>query len=156
MSPSPEEIIAYSKAFTESLSMENAVIEKQLRSIVELALFSIGQLASLVNSENSKQIDVQKAIENLQEQSTQSIAATRSAAAAVGANSLNRHADSPAADIASCTLEAINNSYNNTVTAQQNVFITSQAAATMAVSTIYSIGSAAIAARTARESAAGS
>jgi len=138
----PEQIVETSHAFTQSLEMENAVFQGQLNGIVKMTIDALQKLIVLCRDANSLGEDhlagshlgdlKQQALDHLQ----QAVAQTGKTAAPSLSDAAT--ADTGRQDLDSAAVQAVSLSYKNAVNAQQQVYITQQAATTMLITTLIS------------------
>lgn len=145
----PEQIAEIAQAFTRALEMENTVFQNQLNGIVDMVADAMERLIAL--SKDAVSIEdgdggrglqqtldsvKQKAISQLQDAaaSTGKTEVPKAAAAAMNSD--------PGQDLATAAVHALSISFENAVTAQQQVSILQQAATSMTISTILSVTTA--------------
>jgi hypothetical protein len=138
----PEQIIETSRAFTQALEMENMVFQGQLNSAIEMTVHSFRELIALCKEAIPVgNADTARGQQNLADNTRQALSDVQKAA--------SQAKRSPAAttpitgaglDIS--VLQAVAQSYENAVTAQQQMYITQQAAATQIIATILSVATA--------------
>ena len=133
----PQQIIEMSKAFTETLTLENQVFQGQLNGAIEMTLNSFRGLIELcqeaiaigktgtAKDEKSLADTVQQALSKVQNAASP---ATTSPAPATGPT-LDEKWDT-------AVLFAVSQSYENAVQAQQQMYVSQQAAATLIISTV--------------------
>ncbi len=137
----PEQIIETSRAFTQTLEMENAVFRGQLNGAIEMTVQAFSELIELCKAAI--------AVANVDTATgKQKLAATAQQALSDVQNAAGQPNSSPAeitpaeAILDSSVLQAVGQSYQNAVTAQQQMYILQQAAATQIISTILSVATA--------------
>lgn len=134
----PDQIIETSRAFTQTLEMENKVFAGQLDSAVEMTINAVRELialckeaaavgnANIANGRKNLAATAQKALSGVQNAASQ-------------ANKAAPPLTPVEAVLDSAILHAVADSYNNAVAAQQQAYILQQAAATEVISTIVSL-----------------
>lgn len=144
----PEQIIETSRAFTQTLEMENAVLQAQLNGAIEMTIHAFHSLITLCkeavavgsagNTQGQQNLAniVQEALSDIQKTTSQARASAPSQSEAAPANTITD------AVLDSAVLHSVALSYENAVTAQQQVYITQQAAAVQIISTILSVATA--------------
>jgi len=138
----PEQIIETSRAFTQTLEMENAVFQGQLSGAIEMTLRSFRELIALCKEAI--------AIGNAgTAQGQQNLAGTAQQALSDVQNAASQANGSPPATtpvtedrLDTAVLHAVALSYENAVTAQQQMHILQQAAATQIIATVLSVATA--------------
>jgi len=143
----PEQIVEASRAFTQTLEMENAVLTSQINGIIKTTTDALHQLIELCKdaitvgnctvdaaTQHALTGVIQKALADVQQTTAQ---AGGSAAAMLPEIAAGKTATGQ--DLDPVLVHAVGLSYQNAVTAQQQVNITQQAAATMTISTILSL-----------------
>lgn len=138
----PEQIIETSRAFAQTLQLENIVFQEQLNGSVEMTLNAARELFALcsaVKSAGTTETAVSQ--KKLADTAQKAISDVQNATTA--ANKVSAPA-TPEAEAAldAAVLHAVGNSYQNAVNAQQQAYILQQAAATQLISTILSIATA--------------
>jgi hypothetical protein len=144
-----EQVTEASKAFAQTLDLENKVFQGQLDGAIAMTLTSFKELIALCKEAVAigKAVPA-KAQQNLADTAQQAVSAVQSA--------VNQATASPEAavaaakpttgdDLDSSLVNAVGLSYENAVHAQQQVYITLQAATTEIISTILSVGVATLA-----------
>lgn len=146
----PEEIIKASRAFTETLEMENAVFQAQLNGAIAMTVHAVRELVVICK----EAVAIGNADKILQGQQKVANAAQQ---ALSGVQNANKQADNgaapaaanalPATPITNAVLDqellhAVAMTYNNAVVAQQQSNIIQQAATTQIISTILSLATA--------------
>jgi hypothetical protein len=153
-----EHILATSNAFTKTLEMENRVFQEQLNGITTMAVDIIQQLITLCKESVAIKIDndgfgtqVQQMLTDLKQQASSTMQNINAAAGNTTAPALG--ATAPATEPADQNLDTVliscvGQSYRNAVSAQQTTMIIAhsmaQAVSTMAITTLYSIGTAVV------------
>ncbi|MDO3641448.1 RebB family R body protein [Mucilaginibacter sp. L3T2-6] len=146
----PEQIIETSRAFTETLEMENRVFQAQLNGAVAMTVealkeliglckeaVAIGHTAKIAQGQQNLAKTARQALSDVQNVKTQSASvASASAADALPATTITD------AVLDEAVLHAVALSYQNAVTAQQQAYITQQAATTQVIATILSVATA--------------
>lgn len=137
----PEQIIETSRAFTQTLEMENAVFRGQINGAIEMTVHAFSELIALCKAAIAvANVDTAMGKQKLAETAQQALSTVQNAAG---------QPDSPPAEITpaeamldAAVLQAVGQSYQNAVTAQQQMYITQQAAATEIIATILSVATA--------------
>lgn len=138
----PEQIIETSRAFTQTLEMENAVFQGQLNGAIVMTISAFQELIVLCK----EAIAVGKAgtargQQDLADTARKALSDIQNAASQ--AKKAPAEAIPPAeAQLDASVLNAVALSYQNAVTAQQQAYILQQAAATEIISTILSVATA--------------
>lgn len=145
----PEEIVKTSRAFTETLEMENVAFQAQLNGAIAMTIHAVRELVVIckeavaignngkVSPGQQKLADTaQQALSDVQNANGQ---ATNGATAATNALPVTPITD---AVLDQEVLHAVAMSYQNAVAAQQQAYILQQAAATQVISTILSLSTA--------------
>jgi hypothetical protein len=149
----PEQILATGEAFTQTLKMENAVFQGQLNGAIEMTVNSFRELISLCKDAiaigNS---DTSQAQQKLADTAQQAVSAVQNAtgtaansptpAPSNAANANNSSPDPSEGALEAVVLASLSQSYENAVNAQQQTYITQQAAATQIITTILSVATA--------------
>ncbi|BAU52491.1 RebB family R body protein [Mucilaginibacter gotjawali] len=137
----PEQIIETSRAFTQTLEMENAVFSGQVNGAIEMTVHAFGELIALCKAAIAvANVDVAGGKQKLAETAQQALSDVQHAAGQPGSPPTEI---TPAeAMLDSAVLQAVGQSYQNAVTAQQQMYITQQAAATQIIATILSVATA--------------
>jgi hypothetical protein len=145
----PEQIIEDSRAFTETLGMENRVFQSQLNGAISMTVEALRELIALCKEavEIGKPGNVVQGQQNLANTAQQALSDVESAAGQ--ATSVTKNiADSapivPAAGLDASVVHAVSMSYMNAVNAQQQTYILQQAATTQIITTILSLATAAL------------
>jgi hypothetical protein len=142
INPLPEQIIETSRAFTQTLEMENIVFQGQLNSAIELTIHAFRELITLCKEAIAiGSSDTARGQQNLADTAQQALAEVKNAA---GQASSSPAASTPITDavLDSAVLHAVAQSYENAVTAQQQMYILQQAAGTQIIATILSVATA--------------
>jgi hypothetical protein len=137
----PEQIIETSRAFTQTLEMENGVFQGQLNSAIEMTVHAFGELITLCKAAMAVgNMDTTSEKQKLANTAQQALADVKNAASqAKGAPAPLSPVD---AILDNAVLQALSLSYQNAVTAQQQAYIMQQAAATQIIATILSVATA--------------
>jgi hypothetical protein len=140
--PLPEQIIETSRAFTQTLEMENIVFQGQLNGAIGMTVNAFRELIELCKEAiavgNAAAPDGQQ---NLADTAQQALSDVQNAASQ--AKKSQADAISPAeAQLDVSVLNALALSYHNAVTAQQQAYVLQQAAATQIIATILSVATA--------------
>jgi len=138
----PEQIIETSRAFTQTLEMENIVFQGQLNGAIVMTLNALQELIALCKEAIAVgKADTAKGQQNLAETAKKALSDVQ--------NATSQAKKSPAeaipvaeAKLDAAVLNAVAQSYQNAVTAQQQAYILQQAAATEIISTIISVATA--------------
>lgn len=135
----PEKIIQMSSAFAQTLEMENTVFQNQINGIVNMVLNAMQRLAELdgdtAESEAAK-TDLRNLVGQLKETAkSEEQTASNGKAAALALTPTNPNEQT----LETALVQSISDSYRNAVNAQNQMYITMQAAATMTITTILSI-----------------
>jgi len=140
--PLPEQIIETSRAFTQTLEMENIVFQGQINSAIELTVHAFRELIALCKQAIAVgSNDTAKGQQNLADTAQQALADVKNAASQ--ANSAPA-TSTPITDavLDTAVLHAVAQSYENAVAAQQQAYILQQDAATQIIATILSVATA--------------
>ena len=142
----PEEIVATSKAFTETLEMENKVFTVQLNSSVDMTLralaelivlckeaVAIGNIGNAAHAQQKVADAAQQALADVQSANTK------------GSSIPLAVVPTPNAQLDEAVLHAVSLSYENAVNSQQQANILQQAATTQVITTIISVATATLA-----------
>lgn len=145
----PQQIIENSRAFTETLSMENIVFQNQLNGAIGMTINAFRELIVLCRDAVAvgKAGNSAQGHQNLADAAQQALSDIQKATGE--ATSTKKITDSipetPATDLNASVVHAVSISYMNAVNAQQQAYITQQAAATQVISTILSVATATLA-----------
>jgi len=135
----PEQIIETSRAFTHTLEMENMVFQGQLNGAIEMTIHSFRELIALCKEAIAiGNGDIASGQQNLAATAQQALSDVQNAASQVN----NPPAvATPVAEtgLDAAVIKAVAQSYENALTAQQQTYITQQAAATQTIATILSV-----------------
>jgi len=139
--PLPEQIIETSRAFTQTLEMENMVFQGQLNSAIEMTVHAFGELIELCKKAIAVGTADTEGRQNLADTAQQALSDVQNAAKQSNKSPL---ATTPvaAAGLDTSVLHAVSQSYENAVSAQQQTYILQQAAATQIIATILSVATA--------------
>ncbi|MCO5946149.1 RebB family R body protein [Mucilaginibacter flavidus] len=148
----PEKVIEASEAFTKTLEMENAVVRNQLDGVIKSTIDALQQLITLCKEAvavGNDAIDVaaqqtftgtiQQALADVKQTTAQ---APKTVTPVLPETVPGKTPTEP--DLDSALVHAVGLSYENAVNTQQQVNITQQAAATMLISTLISVVTAAL------------
>ncbi|WP_448697837.1 RebB family R body protein [Mucilaginibacter sp. AW1-3] len=149
----PEEISATGEAFTQTLAMENAVFQGQLDGAIEMTVTAFRELILLCKEAIAVgNPDTDKGQQKLEDTAQKAVAAVQNATskaansptpASPDATDPGKNSPDPAeVALEAAVLSALGRSYENAVTAQQQTYITQQAAATQIITTILSVATA--------------
>ncbi len=142
--PLTEKILQTSYAFTQTLEMENAVFQKQMNGIVQMALDVVQKIIMLrkIAEENGSAPDSTEPLKTLEELKQQ---LTEAGKAATAGGQASQEPGTPVTTagknetaLEATVLQAIGESYKNAVYAQQQAYVTMQAATTLVITTILS------------------
>lgn len=146
----PEQILQTSEAFTKTLELENRVFQAQLNGIVKMTADALQQMISLSKdavSIEGGQYDPQlsQVIDKLKQASSdmQNAVVNTTKTAAPLLPETTPAANAKEQDLNDAVIAGVARSYQNAVTAQQQVYITQQAATNMIISTMISVITAA-------------
>jgi len=148
----PGKVIEASEAFTKTLEMENAVVRNQLDGVIKSTIDALHQLIALCKEAvavGNDAIDataqqtltgtIQQALADVQQTTAQVPKAVTAVLPETAPG------ESPTGqDLDQALVHAVGLSYENAVNTQQQVNITQQAAATMLISTLISVVTAAL------------
>ncbi|WP_295800074.1 RebB family R body protein [Mucilaginibacter sp.] len=148
----PEKVIEASEAFTKTLEMENAVVRNQLDGVIKSTIDTLQQLIALCKEAvaiGNDAIDatVQQTLTGTIQQALADVQQTTAQVPKTVTPVLPETApgESPTGqDLDQALVHAVGLSYENAVNTQQQVNITQQAAATMLISTLISVVTAAL------------
>jgi len=147
----PEKVIEASEAFTKTLEMENAIVRNQLDGIIKTTIDALHQLIALCKEavaigDGAIDTTAQQTLTGTIQQALADVQTTAPALKTVtpvlpetapGATPTGQNLDQ-------ALVHAVGLSYENAVNTQQQVNITQQAAATMLISTLISVVTAAV------------
>jgi len=145
----PEQIIEDSRAFAETLGMENRVFQSQLNGAISMTVEALRELIALCKDavEIAKPGNVAQGQQNLADTAQQALSNVESAAGQATAATKNI-ADGapvlPATALDESVVHAVSMSYMNAVNAQQQSYVLQQAATTQIIATILSLATAAL------------
>lgn len=143
----PEQVLKASHAFTQTLEMENRVLQDQCNGVVKMAVDVMEQTIRLCNEAVAIKIDndaIQQSLANLKQQALSAIQNINAPAGNTTVPALAATSPAEPQDLDSVLASSVGQSYQNAVTAQQQAIMTMQAACTMGISTLYSVVTAAI------------
>ena len=136
-----EQIIETSRAFTQTLEMEDLVFKSRLDGAIEMTVHAFGELITLckeaITIGNS---GAAKGQQNLADTAQQALSDVQNASQANKSPGGTTHITEKGFDAA--VLNAVVQSYENAVTAQQQMYILQQAATTQIIATILSVATA--------------
>lgn len=138
----PGKIVQMSRAFTQTLEMENTVFQNQLNGIVNMVLNAMQRVAELNGDSpaaEATKTELNNLVENLKNQVTDGIAMNgngKAAAPALPTTNPNEQT------LESVVVMGVGESYKNAIAAQQQMYVTMQAAVSMTITTILSIDTA--------------
>ena len=139
--PLPEQIIETSRAFTQTLEMENTVFQGQLNDAIEMTVRAFRELITLCKEAIAVgNTDTAKGGKNLADTAQQALAEVKNAASQ--ADKAPAAVSPSAAGLDTAVIHAVALSYENAVAAQQQMRIIQQAAATQIIATILSVATA--------------
>jgi hypothetical protein len=144
----PEQVTEASKAFTQTLDMENKVFQSQLDGAIAMTLSSFKELIALCKEAVAiGKAAPAKAQQDLADTAQQALSAVQNATSQAGTAPDSAALPKPTAEagLDPSLINAVGLSYENAVNAQQQVYITLQAATTEIISTILSVGVATLA-----------
>lgn len=138
----PEQIVETSRAFTQTLQLENIVFQEMLNGSVAMTLNAVRELFALCLAAKSAGItETAVSQKKLTDTTQKAISDVQNATAAVNKVSAPATPEAEAA-LDAAVLHAVGNSYQNAVNAQQQAYILQQAAATQVISTILNTATA--------------
>src|ERR1700679_401553 len=118
----PEQIIETSRAFTQTLEMENTVFQGQLNSAIEMTVHAFGELITLCKEAIAVgNADTASGKQKLAATAQQALANIKNAA--VQANSSPEALTPAEAMLDNAVLQALALSYQNAVSSQQQTYI---------------------------------
>jgi len=136
-----------SYAFTRTLEMENIVFQNQLNGAIAMTVNAIQSMIAVCKEAitiETDSADFQQSLASVKQQALSDIQnanpgkqETPAVAAAPGSNPANE-------ELASVLVQCVGESYKNAVSAQQKMYITQQAAATMIITSLLSIATATV------------
>jgi len=146
----PEEIIKASRAFTETLQMENAVFQAQLNGAIAMTIHAVTELIGICKEAVAigNADKVPQGQQKVSDAAQQALSEVQNANKQAGNSATPGAASSlPSTPITNAVLDqevlqAVAMSYNNAVAAQQQSNILQQAATTQIISTILSLATA--------------
>ena len=139
--PLPDQIIETSRAFTQTLEMENTVFQGQLNDAIEMTVHAFRELITLCKEAIAVgNADAAKGGKNLADTAQQALAEVKNAASQAG--KAPAAVTPSAAGLDTAVIHAVALSYENAVAAQQQMRIIQQAAATQIIATILSVATA--------------
>jgi len=137
----PGQIIETSRAFTQTLEMENTVFQGQLNGAIEMTVNAFRELITLCKEAIAVgNADIAGRKQKLADKAQQALADVKNAAGQ--ANSSSETLTPVEAMLDNAVLQALSLSYQNAVSAQQQTYIVQQAAATQIIATILSVATA--------------
>ena len=137
----PEQIIDASRAFTQTLEMENTVFQGQIDDAIEMTVNAFRELISLCKEAMAVvNTDTAKGRQNLADTAQQALTDVKNAASQ--ADKTPPAVTPSAAALDTAVINAVALSYENAVAAQQQMRVTQQAAATQIIATILSVATA--------------
>jgi hypothetical protein len=137
----PEQIIETSRAFTQTLEMEDLVFKGRLNGAIEMTVHAFGELITLCKEAIAVgNGDAASKQQNLADTAQQALSDVQNASPA----NKSPVATAPIAEkgFDAAVLNAVVQSYENAVTAQQQMYVLQQAAATQIIATILSVATA--------------
>jgi len=139
----PEQIIETSRAFTHTLELENMVFQGQVNSAIEMTVHAFRELVTLCK----EAIAIGNTVaagekQNLADAAQQALSDVQTATSQANTSPPASTTPIVEAVLDAAILHAVAQSYNNAVTAQQQMYITQQATATQIISTILSVATA--------------
>jgi hypothetical protein len=143
----PEQIIEASKAFTQTLEMENAVFRGQLDGTIKSTVDALHQMIVLCKeavavgnntvhavTQQTLTGTIQQALADVQQTTAQAGSTPPPALPGIDPGKIPT-----GQDLDPVLVHAVGLSYDNAVNAQQQAYVTQQAAATMIISTLLSL-----------------
>jgi hypothetical protein len=143
----PEKVLQLSHAFTQTLQMENAVFLNQMKGAIQLVQDAMQAMAALDTDVATKS---KTALNSLVADMEAQLPANGQAAAKM-ATPARVAPNQNEQTLETILVQSVGESYKNAVTAQQQMYVTLQAATTMTISAIISIDTATIAAKAKQE-----
>lgn len=147
----PEQILETSQAFTQTLEMENKTFQGQLNGIVGMTVDALQKLILLCKDAVAipgRQYDLQisQTISNLKQAfaDIQHATANANKIAAPALPEVPPAGNFKEPDLNATVINSVGMTYQNAVAAQQQAYITQQAATTMIISTLLSVTTAAV------------
>ncbi len=147
----PEQILETSHAFTHTLEMENKAFQGQLNGIVNMTIDALQKLIALcreASSLNDTNIQVEENLADLKQRTFADLQQAVAQAGKTPAPALQdaaMAADPSQHDLNAAAVQSVSLSYKNAVTAQQQAYVTQQAATTMVITTLLSTVTATVA-----------
>ena len=139
--PLPQQITETSRAFTQTLEMENTVFQGQLNGAIEMTVNAFRELITLCKEAIAVgNADVAKGGKNLSDTAQKALAEVKNAASQ--ADKAPPAVTPSAAGLDTAVINAVALSYENAVADQQQMRITQQAAVTQIIATILSVATA--------------
>lgn len=136
----PRQVVKMSQAFVQTLEMENTVFQQQVNGIVNMVLDAVQKLNTIKGDATTRVTAATEGLQNmangLKAQVTDGVSQAAKAATGLPATNTNEQT------LESILVQTVGESYKNAIAAQQHMYITIQAAATMTISTILSNGTA--------------
>lgn len=137
----PARILQLSHAFTQTLEMENAVYQNQINGIINMVLYAlqkVGEITGDTTAAETAKTKLQEMADSLKAKIAGSVTTAGSeAAAALPPGNVNEQT------LEAAVTQSLSLSFQNAVNAQQQMYVTMQAATTMAISTLFNIDTAA-------------
>jgi hypothetical protein len=144
----PEQIIEDSRAFTETLGMENRVFQSQLNGAISMTVEALRELIALCKEsvEIGKPGNAAQGQQKLADTAQQALSNVENAAGQATTAAKNSAGKAPASadELDVSVVHAVSMSYMNAVNAQQQTYILQQAATTQIIATILSLATAAL------------